>query len=489
MEAHPLAVYDVAGVRQLEKAACEDEGIASFELMLRAGAAAFSALTRRWPQARRVVVVCGSGSNGGDGYVLARLARADDREVVVIQVGNPSAEGDAALAWAALGAAQVPVERTFDALATADVVVDALFGIGLNRPLAGPAHAAVEAINAAACPCLSLDVPSGLNSETGVAAGIAVCAAVTVTFIAHKMGLLTGEACDYVGTLELETLGISSVVLNGLAPRAHRRCWADWPLIRRPRPRSAHKGRHGHVLIVGGAAGTGGAVRLAAEAALRTGAGLVSVATAPGMTGIVTGGRPEIMAHVVETPDDLVALLARASVVAVGPGLGQSAWAFDLWAAVRDCRQPLVVDADALNFLAADRSARPDWVLTPHPGEAARLLGVPNAGVIGRDRYGAVAELQRLYDGTVLLKGAGTLVQSASALTVIGGGNPGMATAGMGDVLTGVVAALIAQGHALPVAAAAGAALHAAAGDEAALAGERGLVAGDLMPCLRRLMN
>ena len=484
-----LALHDVNGVRVLEQRGCAASGIASLTLMERAGAAAYRSLRARWPQATRIAVVCGAGNNGGDGYVLARLAHADHREVTVIQVGTPVAHSDAALAWQQLQGHAIHVTSEFSGLASAELVVDALFGIGLNRRVEGSPRMAIEAMNAAVCPRFSLDVPSGLNAETGGVLGVAVRAAATITFIANKCGLVTGAARDFVGALEVATLEIPAAVLTSVAPRARLSGWADWRAVRVPRLRTAHKGDSGHVLIVGGAPGMSGAVRLAAEAALRSGAGLVSVAVSPAVAHTLNLGRPEIMSHAVATPADLVPLLARATVIALGPGLGQAPWAVALWAALRDCDRTLVLDADALNLLARDPSHRPDWILTPHPGEAARLLGDRDTAAIALDRYAAVHALQQRYGGTVVLKGAGTLVQSASQLRVIAGGNPGMASGGMGDVLTGIIAALLAQGATLDDAAAAGAALHAAAGDAAAAAGERGMLAGDLMPWLRTLVN
>lgn len=483
------ALYDVAGVRLLEQRACAACGIASLELMEQAGAAAYRVLRARWPAARRIAVVCGAGNNGGDGYVLARLAHADRLTVSVIQVGTPAVQGDAALTWQRLQANPLPLSHDLTALTDAEVVVDALFGIGLNRAPADLAQAAIEAINAGSCPRFSLDVPSGLNAETGAALGVAVRADHTLTFIANKCGLVTGVARDFVGTLEVAALEIPGPVLAGVPPRARWHDWAEWRHRLAPRPRTAHKGNHGHVLLVGGAPGMSGAVRLAAEAALRSGAGLVSVAVSPAVAHNLNVGRPEIMAHAVETSADLAPLVARATVVAVGPGLGQSPWAVALWAALRDCARPLVLDADALNLLACDPAQRADWILTPHPGEAARLLGYHDTAVIAADRFAASAALQARYGGTVVLKGAGTLVQTPMQLGVIAGGNPGMAAGGMGDVLSGIIAALVAQGLAGADAATAGAALHAAAGDLAAEAGERGLLASDLMPWLRTLVN
>ena len=260
----------------------------------------------------------------------------------------------------------------------------------------------------------------------------------------------------------------------------------------RPRPRTAHKGNHGHVLVIGGNTGMGGAVRLAGEAALRAGAGLVSVATRTANVPALTAGRPELMARGIETEAELSRLLERADVLAIGPGLGADDWAHLLFSRALASGKPLVLDADALNLLAAQPVKRDDWILTPHPGEAARLLRT-DARAVQADRLGAARALVNKYGGTVLLKGHGTLIDGAAAPTpwLIRAGNPGMGTAGMGDVLTGIAAALLGQ---FPAArrdrlAAAAAFVHATAGDRAAGHAERGLLATDLMQELRVCLN
>ncbi len=483
------ALYDAAAMRALDRAAIDRCGIPGLELMRRAGGAAFALLRRRWPDAVTLRVVCGAGNNGGDGYVVAHLARAAGLAVVVLPVGDPARMGpDARVcrdAWLAGGGHESPDAGS---LASADVIVDALFGIGLERPVEGAARATIEAINAAGRPILSLDVPSGIDASTGARRGVAVRASATVTFIAPKQGLLTGEAPDCVGTLELADLDVPPAAFEQVAPTAERLAFATVRDALGPRSRVAHKGDHGHVLIVGGAPGYAGAVRLAAEAALRTGGGLVSVAAHPQVASTLNAGRPEIMVHAAATAAELRPLLTRATVIAVGPGLGQGEWGMDLFAAVRGLRQPQVLDADALNLLASDPDRRPDRVMTPHPGEAARLLGC-TTGDIRRDRFAAVRALAARYDGSVVLKGAGTLVYTGGLPAVLTEGNPGMASGGMGDVLTGIVAAAIAQGLPPPMAARYGAALHAAAGDRAAREGERGLLASDLLAQLRALVN
>lgn len=256
------------------------------------------------------------------------------------------------------------------------------------------------------------------------------------------------------------------------------------------RPRDAHKGSAGHVLVVGGEHGMSGAARMAGEAAGRVGAGLVSIATREHHAAVLNTARPELLVSGCEDARALAALRSRATVVAVGPGLGTGSWGQAMWGAMLERRQPMVVDADALNLLAREPVSRDDWVLTPHPGEASRLLGCTVAEVQA-DRAAAVREIARRYGGVCVLKGAGSLVGTADAVPwVCDRGNSGMASGGMGDVLTGVIAGLRAQGLDAAQAAAGGVWLHATAGDCAAAdGGAVGMLATDLLPFLRRLIN
>lgn len=486
-----LPLYRGAQVRAMDRTAIDTLGVPGYTLMCRAGEAAWRLLRERWPQARRIGVACGPGNNGGDGYVLARLAKAEGFAVVVLAPPGTSPrakEARQALAdWRAAGGRV----ETFDGLLPeADVWVDALYGIGLTRPPSDAARAMIERINASHLPVLALDVPSGLDADTGHASGAVVRADVTLSFIAAKRGLYTGMARDFDGEVRVDALGLEPSRLTDEAPAA----WLIRPdgLSRwlAPRHANAHKGEHGHVLCVGGEVGMGGAVRLCAEAALRTGVGLASVATRSAGVAALVAARPEAMTHAVEDAAALAPLLERATVLAVGPGLGQGDWGRALYAAALDSGKPLVLDADGLNLLAAAPKPLPKAILTPHPGEAGRLLGLTSAEVQA-DRFAAAAALVRRFDCVVVLKGAGTVVAAPGEVpVVIGAGNPGMATGGMGDVLSGVIAALHAQRLPAFEAAVAGALLHAAAGDQAArIGGERGLLPSDLFPYLRKLAN
>lgn len=480
-------LYTVAQVRALDRRAIDGLGVPGIELMRRAAWAALASLRRHWPLAQRLAVYCGSGNNGGDGCLLAKLAREAGLQVEVFALGGVPC-GDAAQAWQEWKdvGGRARAWRAGDALPEVDVHVDALYGTGLNRAPQDDAAALIAAINASDVPVLALDVPSGLDADTGRTPGVAIRAAATVSFIAAKRGLYTGSSADHVGQLELDTLGLPAELWQDSAPDAGLLRETQLP----PRPRAAHKGTNGHVLAVGGDHGMAGAIRLCGEAALRAGAGLVSVATRAEHLMALNAARPELMAHGVDGPQALEPLLARASVLAVGPGLGQGAWGHALWLTALESGKPLVLDADGLNLLArAPRRFAQPAVLTPHPGEAARLLGC-TVDAVATDRFAAARALASRFAAVVVLKGAGSLVAHPNGrLDVCPWGNPGMASGGMGDLLTGIIAALLAQTGDAWQAACLGVGLHARAGDRAARHGERGLIASDLLAPLRALGN
>jgi hydroxyethylthiazole kinase-like uncharacterized protein yjeF len=487
----PYALYRAAQVREFDRIAIQDFGIPGETLMERAGAAAFARLRERWPAVRDLTVVAGQGNNGGDGLVVARLGREAGLRARVLQVGDPGRFGADARAnlerYLALGGEHRPFQRL---PRETQLVVDGLFGTGLDRPVDGAWAEAIAAINAHPAPVLALDIPSGLHADTGCILGNAVRAELTISFIGLKQGLFTGDGPDCCGSVVFDGLEVPAAVYGWQVLAARRIDWLRFADLLPRRSRTAHKGRFGHVLVVGGDLGMAGAARLAGEAALRTGAGLVSVATRPEHAAALVAGRPELMAHGLATPADVQPILARATVVALGPGLGRGAWGRALLDSALGAGVPLVVDADALSLLAEAPQHRADWVLTPHPGEAARLLGVGTAE-IHADRFAAASELQRRYGGVVVLKGAGSIVQGLGARppAVCSAGNPGMATGGVGDVLTGIIAGLMAQGLGADDAAEMGVCVHAAAGDRAAASGERGLIASDLFGPLRALLN
>ena len=483
-------LYSTAAVRELERLAVTNGAVTGYDLMNRAGAAVLAVIKQQYPRARRLLVCCGGGNNGGDGYVVARLAQRAGYVADVLSLAEPEQlTGDARRAyqdWQTLGLGLINADN----LNEIDVLVDALIGTGLQREVTGIWRSMIEAINALSVPVVAVDVPSGLNADTGSVMGVAVRANITVSFLGLKPGLFTHQAADYCGDIRFEDLGLPVSVYQQVAAQARLLCFSDIQQHFKPRQRNSHKNQHGHVLVIGGDFGMAGAIRLTAEAALRAGAGLVTVMTRPEHITALVAARPELMVWGTSNGDIPHEVLQRADVIAIGPGLGQSVWGRQLLSQVLASKHPKVVDADALKLLTLDDGSRQDWVLTPHPGEAARLLGVSNAEVQA-DRCAAVKQLYQRYGGVVVLKGAGSLVGSAAGeLCVCPHGNPGMAVAGMGDLLTGVIAALVAQGCNLRQAADWGVLIHACAGDLAARqGGERGLLASDLLDAIRIMVN
>jgi NAD(P)H-hydrate epimerase len=486
----PIELYSLSQVRQLEAAAIA-AGTPGFALMQRAGTAAHALLRQRWPAARSLIVVAGPGNNGGDGLVVAQQALQGGLAVTVMLLGEATAlRGEAAEAYAQLRDAGGVVQG-FDAalLGRADVVIDALLGIGVRAPLRADWRAAIMAMNDCGRPVLALDMPSGLDPDTGRALP-AVRAAATISFIALKQGLCLGDGPDHAGELHFDAL---DVVASALQPALRRLTDQVLAAALPPRSRQSHKARFGRVVIIGGGTGMPGAVRLAGEAALRVGAGLVTVASRPEHLEAVIGARPELMFHALPGAAEVPAVLGEADVIVIGPGLGRSDWARAVLVSALAARQPLqqlVVDADALNLIAEGIGMQrcADWVLTPHPGEAARLLATTTQE-IQQDRSAALAALCAQRGGSIVLKGAMTLIgHSAAVPWLCERGNAGMAVPGMGDVLAGAIAGILAQNGRPFESAAAAVYAHALAGDRCARQGIRGVLALEVAQELRAVL-
>ncbi|MDF1655736.1 MAG: NAD(P)H-hydrate dehydratase [Coxiellaceae bacterium] len=489
-----VLLYQTEQIRQLEQWGVEHGKMTETIMMQTAAESAFEVLRQHHAHAQRIAVCCGKGNNAGDGFVLAEIAARIGLSVTCFVMSAPEEvkagpAREAAVRCSELSIDIQPLDSNSD-FSAYDVIVDALLGIGLAGDVNESFHAVIEHMNLAAKPILALDCPSGINVDTGAALGAAINADTTVTFIAAKFGLYTHQGLNCSGKVIVADLGFTQqakqsvqAVAKVMQPREIQ------PLLPR-RCRDSHKGTYGHVLVIGGDYGMGGAVRMAAEAALRSGAGLVSVATRPEHVTVVNATRPEIMCHEIINAEDIIPLAERANVIVLGPGLGQAEWSQGLFDIITETDVPKVMDADSLNLLSTHHKQRNDWILTPHPGEASRLLGIPCSDVQA-DRLHSVHELQQRYGGVALLKGAGTLVQAAEALTeVCNAGNPGMATAGMGDILSGILGGLLAQGLTLEQAACAGVWVHAHAADIAAnIGGERGMLATDVLAHLREVVN
>lgn len=436
-------------------------------LMQRAAESIWRCVLDRWPNAMHIVVVAGNGNNGEDGRLFATLATASGRKISMIEPKSiPSGEV---------------------VLPEADLIIDALLGIGLKGRPRSDVLRLIEAINVHPAPVLSIDVPSGIEADTGNVTGTAVLADVTLQFLDRHLGLYTGEAMDFRGRLLFDGLidpdpGIPT-------------CWLvdieDALEVLPERKPNSHKGMFGHVCIIAGNHGMAGAGFISSKAALRSGAGKVTWGTRQAYAQEAWLACPELMTVNLDSEAGLEQLLAHAEVLAIGPGLAQDAWSTALIEAVLAVELPTVFDADALNFLAVSkRRLHSGCVVTPHPLEAARMLDSALSEV-QRDRFAAAREISMRFNAVCVLKGAGSVVCAPDGdMRVIDGGNSGMAVAGMGDALTGIVAAMLAQTKDAFNAAWIGACVHAAAGDRVECEqGARGMLASDLIDQLPHVMK
>lgn len=499
-------------IRSLELSAANALGIRLGELMARAGLAVFEQAQLRWPNASCWWIFTGGGNNAGDGYIVARLALTAGISVRVIQVGDGARlSQDAAQArdsYVLQGGVIGSLDEIKDigAEQKPDLIIDALLGTGLSGSLSEAFTRHIQFINQSQLPVLAVDVPSGLNADTGQIMTIAVVAELTVCMIGLKFGLLTGRGPDVVGLLLLADLSLQlglqtdrqSSMPQPVASLLH---WSSMQTLLPKRRRGAHKGEAGRVLVIGGNLGMSGAIRLAGEAALRSGAGLVRLLSHKDHQASLNLTRPELMTARFPHFNDW----DWASCMVLGPGLGRDEWSEALFSQAMRSNKPMVIDADGLWLLAkglrakgwlakkwqankSPRSASQPWVLTPHSGEAACLLGCTVAEVEA-DRLAAVLDLQQQYGGVVVLKGAGSLIADECQVRLCHYGNNGMASGGMGDVLSGIIGALMAQGLAPFNAAALAVCLHALAADSAMAQGKLGMLASDLFLPLRQLIN
>ena len=438
-----MLLYTPESVYELDHAAVATDGFSEPELMQRAGERVWREIDARWPGLGRITVFAGAGNNGGDAFVVALRAQAQGVEVQLLVQGDLSRQSPTSRhfrdLWEQSGGVCEPWQGQG---ICGEIIVDGLLGIGLQRELDAHWQDLVAAINQSPSPCVAIDIPSGLNGLTGIAQPVAIDAELTVTFIGRKCGQFLADGPDYCGELIFDDLGVSSRASGSQTAALEVIESCELPAVRK---RNSHKNHYGNLLIVGGDLGMSGAVALAGQAALRSGAGLVTALVHPDCRANLAAFA-EIM---VLGWDALEAKLVDATVVVVGPGLGRSADAQHCLELLREAHQPMVIDAGALDaaFLQSMTSAGSQRVITPHPGEAAALLSCSTAEIQANRMLSA----QRLVDSfamTTVLKGSGTLVTAADVLVpaINTRGNPGMATAGMGDVLCGIIAAFLGQG-------------------------------------------
>ncbi|MCP4597439.1 NAD(P)H-hydrate dehydratase [Neptuniibacter sp.] len=494
----PAPLYTAEQTRVLDRTAIEQFSIPGIRLMQRAGHAVFAEILDRYPQLNSLTVLCGGGNNGGDGFVIAQLARQKELKVQLVCVGDKDfvgrLQGEAKDAWQQLQEVDSNYELYRpDIPFTGELLVDALLGTGLSGNVRGAFAEAIEQINLSGKPVVAVDTPSGLCADTGRVLGNAVKADMTLSFIGLKRGLFTSEAVDYCGELLFDDLKVPDEVYDQIPVDVFRTTQEDLARFLSPRAQSSHKGIFGHVLVIGGNKGMGGAALLAAESALRCGAGLVSLATREEHVTASLSRCPEVMVHAVENVGKLAPLLDKTDVVVIGPGLGQSAWSGQMLLEALKSDKPLVLDADALNLMASkgylNSYKRDNWICTPHPGEAARLLGRSITDV-QLDRFASVRMLQNLCGGAVVLKGAGSLSCAGGVVHLCDKGNPGMAVGGMGDVLSGICGAFLAQGLVPEHATRLAVYVHALSADKVTQEqGEIGLFASDLCRVLPKVIN
>jgi NAD(P)H-hydrate epimerase len=484
-------LYYSSEIRKIENLAFAI-GMNSKLLMTRAGEAVFHEIKRRWPEAKKITIVCGKGNNAGDGYVVASLAKRAKIAVRILQLTDiDSLIGAAKNAY--LDCKKLKIEMlpfSVEGLQDCDLIVDAIFGIGFSGKLSPVFSEAIQAINQSNLPILAVDIPSGINADSGEVLQCAVRADVTVTFIGRKIGLYVGEARNYCGEVALDSLDIPKDLFNAAVPAATIMNLEEELRSLVPRKRTSHKGDFGRVLVIGGDHGMGGAVRLAAEGALRAGAGYVVVATRAEHVNQINVARPEIMVHGITSSSQLLPLLQAATVIVIGPGLGLKTWGRSLFKLAIAARKPMAIDGDGLGLLANYGGHGDNWILTPHPLEAARLLSTTVVDVQA-NRLEALQNMVKKYGGVCVLKGSGSLVGTAGQRGLLcDAGNPGMASAGMGDLLGGIIAGLLAQKLNPFRAARLGIMIHATAGDLVAEQyGTIGIAALDLVCFIRKIMN
>lgn len=509
-----MRLVTAAEMRELDRKAIEEYGIPGVVLMENAGrhVVEMAAKVLGKVKDKTAVIIAGKGNNGGDGFVVARHLKNMGAEVkVYLLAGVGEIKGDARInldIWLKMGGTvSNPLEEGMDLLtkdlARADVIIDALYGTGFKGAIRPNVIPVVEAVNSAPAPVIAVDIPSGLEADTGKVSGSCIRASHTVTFALPKIGLVTGYGPEFTGRLHVVDISIPQDILRGGQTEliTERKVKKIMPR----RPAAAHKGDFGRVLVVGGSVGMSGAVCLAALACARSGAGLVTAAVPEGihtvaeikLTEVMTRPLPQTRGGFLsaEAAGIIKELLEGMNVLALGPGLGTDGETVALVAKIlKSVKIPCVIDADGINAIARSgfrlREMQGSAIITPHPGEMARLMGCSVAEVQA-DRLGNARRVAGETGAVVVLKGAGTVVVSPGGKAYINStGNPGMASGGTGDVLTGIIAGFLAQGLSPEDAAVAGVYLHGLAGDQ--VAGERGaagILAGDMVEALPGLIR
>ena len=491
----PEQLYTAHDCREIDNRVIASGYVSGYELMSRAGQFTFDCICQNFSDVRQMLVLCGTGNNGGDGYIVAGLAARSGIDVSVYAYGPATTmDSISAREYAQkLGCSIsdcVDNPDLSDNINSADLIVDALLGTGVDREVSGYLANIIDWVNTSNRPVVACDIPSGLNSDSGRVMGHCINADATPTFIALKPGLFTGSGKAQSGYIQFSNLGLEARHYCENQPSAQLISRQSLSKLVQRRSEIAHKGTTGYAGVIGGAPGMSGAVIMAASSAYRTGCGRVMVLSHVDHSSFLALACPELLTFGCQADMNILGRFADFTAIAIGPGLGQSGWGARLFNQTMQSNQPMVVDADGLNFLSKNKTRRDHWVLTPHPGEAARLLNCSTAD-IQADRYAAASEISCEYGGVCVLKGSGTLIAQQQRLThVCRAGNAGQATAGMGDVLTGCIVGFVAQGYDLFEAACLGTWCHAAAADSIArTAGKIGMMATDLLLPIQKLHN
>ena len=473
-------------MRRCESTICNVSKRSLDDLMRAAGQSAYVYLRRRYPNVKKVAIMCGKGMNGGDGIICAQHALDDGLEVDVFHIDEKIAKEHGYIPLSTC-----PLHALQDTLQKCEVVIDALLGTGLRKdPLPSIMKSSIKCINQSRKIVISLDIPSGLHADTGDICEEVVRANHTLCFLGLKRGLFTAKGPDVIGDVTCQSLEEEKVVSSfSTSCILLDQIELKQKLI--ARSSFSHKGTYGSVLIIGGDEGYGGAVLLAAQAALRSGAGSVVVGTKKQHVAPLLARCPEVMAHSIDSFSDLEGLLQKRSCIAIGPGLGKGKWGQELMEACVQTDLPLIVDADGLALLDSrwTQKRTNSTIVTPHIGEAARMLGTTSLDV-NSDRFSAAKKLSHTYRAIVALKGKGTIIQANTDCYLSPYGNPTMATAGMGDVLTGTIAGIISQGYDSLFSVKLGVVTHGLAGD--IVVKERGsgsMLASDILVHYSKLLS
>jgi len=504
-----VALYNAKQIKQIEQEYAAGSTQGTYPLMEKAGAALFKQLLLEWPHTKNIIVVTGKGNNAGDGFVVARLAAESRIKVTVCPLSETKLlTGDALRAYQKVPHRNIKYLNLEQVdFSASDIIVDAILGTGIKGKLSEDYLIAIKKINASPSPVVAVDIPTGVEADTGFVHNDAIKADLTVSFIGRKKGMYTGDAAKFCGRVSLESLDISQKFYDRQEFHLFTHTWQSIKHHLKARDVTSHKGHFGHTTIIGGQQGMAGAAILSATAAARSGSGWTSAWVDKDCVGPLISRIPEVMAQSIPETEikdklcsELISLPYLGHTFVVGPGLGKTSWG-RRWITelsecefTRGCRQ--VWDADALNLLAefsdsATNRFNSDRVLTPHPGEAARLLK-SSTHSISQDRFNAAQSIAKRYGGVCVLKGNGTIIADDKGFQVVCPvGNPGMASGGMGDVLAGLIGGLLAQGHSLMDAAILGVCIHGEAADKAAGRGKfyRGMLASDLFKYFPALLN